>query len=184
MFVCVALSHPLFLDQIMYTMEKNKLSAGTPLAAAAASDGASEVPLNTHAKHPVLYAELLNFLNASSVVWCTPDGNGILSCIRRKTTSLVLCRSGIHVQSLMSWLLDEVQKSMTEGNVLTPTSSGPNAAPGSSAAVPSPTEAAPPPTGDQGPAKKQKPDETTKKGKNQASDEEESSSSSGEESED
>ena len=72
-------------------------------------------------KHPVLYQELLNVFNACTMLHLTPDPNCVLTCIKRKVTSIVLCRSTAHVSAIMNWLLEQVaSQTMTEGNVLSP----------------------------------------------------------------
>ena len=107
--------------QVQYTMQKNGVAKGVPPDnAAAGADGMGKVPLCTHAKHPVLYSEVLNIFNATTMMHLTPDPNCVLTCIRRKVTSVVLCRSSAHVSALMNWLLEKVASQTTTDNVLSP----------------------------------------------------------------
>lgn len=103
-------------------MQKTGVAKGAPEpGAAGADDGVATVPLCTHAKHPVLYQELLNVFNACTMLHLTPDPNCVLTCIKRKVTSIVLCRSTAHVSAIMNWLLEQVaSQTMTEENVLSP----------------------------------------------------------------
>ena len=112
---------PVHAGQVQYTMQKNGVAKGVPPDnAAAGADGIGKVPLCTHAKHPVLYSEVLNIFNATTMMHLTPDPNCVLTCIRRKVTSVVLCRSSAHVSALMNWLLEKVASQMTTDNVLSP----------------------------------------------------------------